>query len=192
MFRNKLFWIALLTLFLLAGGGGYLYYNNVYLQAQQPVEQEAIATYTVGRGDLVITASGSGTLIPATEIALGFRSGGVLSQVLVKVGDEVEAGQVLARLDDAAERDKVAQAEINLRQAELNLAALTDGVDPADLAAAQANLLAAKATLAKLTAPPTEQEMLAAQENLRSAQETLADLLAGPDPDQGAAGPGSL
>jgi len=96
----------------------------------------------------------------------------------------VEAGQVLARLDDAAERDKVAQAEINLRQAELNLAALTDGVDPADLAAAQANLLAAKATLAKLTAPPTEQEMLAAQANLRGAQETLADLLAGHDEDR--------
>jgi len=183
MFRHKFFWIALLALLLLGSGGGYYYYHNVYLQAQQPAEPTTISTYTVGRGDLVITASGSGTLIPAAEIALGFRSSGLLAEILVEVGDEVEAGQTLARLDDADAQDQVAQAEINLRQAELNLAALTEEVDPADLAAAQANLSTAKAALTRLTSPPADQDLLAAQENLKSAQEALADLLAGPDED---------
>ncbi|NIX10003.1 MAG: HlyD family efflux transporter periplasmic adaptor subunit, partial [Gammaproteobacteria bacterium] len=142
-----------------------------------------MATYTVGRGDLAITASGSGTLIPASEIALGFRSSGTLSELLVEVGDRVEAGDVLARLDDTDAQDQLAQAQINLRQAELNLTELTEEVDAADLASAQASLSSAKADLTRLTEPPGEQDLLAAQENLKSAQEALAELKAGPDED---------
>jgi RND family efflux transporter MFP subunit len=183
MVRKRLFWIIVLALVLVASGGGYYYYNKIYLQAQEPAAEPAIATYTVGRGDLIVTASGSGTLIPAAELALGFRSSGVLAEVLVEVGDQVEAGQLLARLDDADARDQMAQAEINLRQAELNLAELTEDVDAADLASAQASLSSAKADLTKLTSPPGDQELLAAQENLRSAQEALDELLAGPDED---------
>lgn len=183
MLRKRLFWIVVLALVLISSGGGYFYYNNVYLQAQEPAEVETIATYTVSRGDLTITASGSGTLIPGTEIALGFRSSGVLAELLVEVGDKVEAGELLARLDDTDAQDQVAQAEINLRQAELNLAGLTEEVDAADLAAAQAGLSSAKADLTRLTSPPDEYDLLTAQETLKGAQEALAELLAGPDKD---------
>jgi RND family efflux transporter MFP subunit len=184
MFPKRLWWIILLALVLVAAGGGYYYYDNIYLQAQEPVEVETIATYTVGRGDLVITASGSGTLVPAAEITAGFRSGGVLAEMLVEVGDEVEAGQLLARLDDTDAQDQVAQAEINLRQAELALAELTEEVDAADLAAAEASFSSARANLTALTSPPGDQELLAAQESLEAAQEALDDLLALPDPDE--------
>jgi multidrug efflux pump subunit AcrA (membrane-fusion protein) len=60
-------------------------------------------------------------LIPASELALGFQSGGVLAEVLVEMGDQVEAGQLLARLDSTDAQDQVAQAEISLYQAELDL-----------------------------------------------------------------------
>jgi HlyD family secretion protein len=184
MFRTKIFWIIVLALVLAASGGGYYYYNNIYLLAQEPAAgEEAITTYTVSTGDLAITASGSGTLIPANELALGFQSSGVLAEVLVKVGDQVEDGQLLARLDDTDAQDQVSQAEISLRQAELDLASLSEEVDAADLAAAQANLSSAKASLTALTSPPADQELLAAKESLRSAQEALADLLDGPDED---------
>jgi HlyD family secretion protein len=133
---------------------------------------------------LVITASGSGTLVPANEIAAGFQGGGVVAEVLVEVGNTVEAGQVLARLDDADAQDQVAQAEISLRQAELDLAELTEEVDAAALAAAEASLSSAKASLTALTSAPGDQELLAAQEGVRAAQEALDDLLALPDPDE--------
>ena len=184
MLRNKLFWIVAIALVLVASGGGYYYYNNVYLQAQEPIGEPTLATFVVSRGDLVITADGSGTLVPASEMALGFRSGGVLAEVLVEVGDNVEAGQVLARLDDAEAQSQVDQAKISLRQAELNLAELAQEVDPAGLASAQASLASAKAELTKLTSPPADQDLLAAQENVKSAQEALDDLLAGPDSEQ--------
>jgi len=182
MFRKPLFWIVLLALLLL-GGGSYYAYHSVYLRAQEPAEEPALSTAQVRRGDLVITASGSGTLVPAAEISIGFQSGGVLAEMRVEVGDKVEAGQLLARLDDADAQDQIAQAEISLRQAELNLEDLTEEVDPAGLAAAQASLSSAKADLTKLTSPPADQDLLAAQENLESAKEALADLLAGPDED---------
>ncbi len=184
MFRKRAFWIVLMVLLLVITGGGYLYYNKVRLQAQEPAEEPQIATAQATRGDLVITASGSGILVPAAEMALGFRSGGVLAEVLVEVGDQVEAGQALARLDDADARDQVAQSEISLRQAELDLAELTEEADAAALAAAQASLSSARADLTALTAPPGDEDLLAAQESLKSAQEALADLLAGPDPDE--------
>jgi RND family efflux transporter MFP subunit len=182
MFRNKVFWIVLVAL-VLAFTGGYYYYNNVYLQAQEPEEEETISTGAVTRGDLVITASGSGTLVPSSEIAVGFRSGGRVAEVLVEVGDTVESGQVVARLDDVDAQDQVAQAEIALRQAELSQTELLEEASPGDLAAAQASLSSAKANLTALTSLPSEQDLLSARENLKSAQEALNDLRAGPDPD---------
>jgi RND family efflux transporter MFP subunit len=184
MFRKWAFWIVLIVLLLVIAGGGYFYYNNVYLQAQEPAEEPQLATAQATRGDLIITASGSGTLVPAAEMALGFRSGGVLAEVLVEVGDGVVAGQMLARLDDVDAQDQVAQSEISQRQAELDLAELTQETDPAALAAAQASLSSAKADLTALTSPPDDQDLLAAQESLKSAKEALDDLLAGPDPDE--------
>jgi RND family efflux transporter MFP subunit len=174
----------IIVLVLVLAGGGYYYYSNVYSQAQEPEEEPSITTTEASRGDLVITASGSGTLIPASETAVSFRSGGVLAEVLVEVGDQVEAGQLLARLDDTDALDQVSQAEINLRQAELDRAQLDEGADPADLAGAQASLASAQADLTELMSPPDEQDLLAAQESLKSAQEKLDDLLELPDPDE--------
>jgi HlyD family secretion protein len=184
MFRNRPFWILVLVLVLVLTGGGYYYYSNVYSQARQSEDEPTIATAQASRGDLVISASGSGTLIPASETAVAFRSGGVLAELLAEVGDQVEAGQLLARLDDADAQDEVSQAEISLRQAELDLAELGEEAGPADLAGAQASLASAQAELTSLMAAPEDQDLLAARESLRSAQENLNDLLALPDPDE--------
>ncbi len=183
MFRKRLFWIIVLALLLAASGGGYYYYKNVYLQAQAPATESTTTTSQVQRGDISITATGSGSLEPATELTIGFRSSGVLAELLVKVGDKVKAGQVLARLDDTDAQAQVSQAQISLRQAEINLAQLTEAVDPAELAAAQGNLASAKAALTQLTSPAGTQEVLAARQSLKSAQDNLKELLALPDPN---------
>lgn len=107
-----------------------------------------------------------------------------MAEFAVQIGDQVTAGDVRARLEDADAQVQVAQAEANRRLAELKQAELARDADPAALAAAQATLAAAQAALARLVAPPAKGEILAARENLNSAQETLDLLLAGPDPDQ--------
>ncbi|MGC9347664.1 MAG: hypothetical protein ACP5JG_05960 [Anaerolineae bacterium] len=49
-------------------------------------------TATVRKGDIVITAVGSGNLMPAADTSLGFRSGGTVVKIPVEVGTVVEAG----------------------------------------------------------------------------------------------------
>ena len=94
---------------------GYFYYQNQQTQAAAADATPAVQTARVRTGDIQITASGVGNLTPAAEIKLGFRNGGVLSELNVAVGDVVKTGQVLARLDDTNARSQLAQAELNLQ-----------------------------------------------------------------------------
>jgi len=154
------------------GTGGWYYYTQ-YLQAQTANGEEVVQTATVRRGSLVVAASGTGTLVPNAEVDLSFSSGGRLNEVLVEVGDEVQAGDVLASLDDTDAQSQVAQAEINLRLAELQLAQLTETADASDLAAAQYQLTSAQEALEDLLNGPSAEEIIIAQADMATAEKTL-------------------
>ncbi len=68
---------------------------------------------------VVTKVSASGSLTAIREKNLGFPRGGELKEVVVKVGDRVSAGQILARTDDFALRQTVdqLQAQLNSQQA---------------------------------------------------------------------------
>ncbi len=70
----------------------------------------ALQTAKVRTGDLVVTASGAGTVVPASELDLGFRTSGVLTELNVAVGDSVQTAQVLARLEDNIQAEADFQA----------------------------------------------------------------------------------
>jgi len=181
--KRRTRWLLIVLALAALAGTAVWYYLAHYRVASEPAEP-ALQTARVRVGDITITASGSGSLLPARELDLGFQNGGVLAEVAVEIGDQVAAGDLLARLDDADARAQVAQAEANLRLAELKLSELTGAADPVALSAAQATLAAAQADLSRLLIPATEAEVLAARENLKSAQEALDLLQAGPDPDK--------
>jgi len=146
MFRKKISWISLIVLVLLAGAG-YVYYTTVYLPGHR-LSAPTIKTAQVSRGDLVVSVSGSGTLIPAAEIELGFESGNYVDDVLVEVGDHVRKGDLLARpeIDDLTLA--VAEADIKARQAELDLAKAKEGPTDAELANAEAAVQSAQTQVA--------------------------------------------
>lgn len=73
-----------------------------------------VQTAKVREGDLVITASGAGTIVPAARVDLGFRTNGVVVEVNATLGQSVGEGYVLARVDDVSEQNAFAQAEANL------------------------------------------------------------------------------
>ena len=60
----------------------------------------------------------AGTVESQVQADLGFRIGGRMTERLVNVGDTVEAGQVLARLDPTDEENGLRAAEANLSAAE--------------------------------------------------------------------------
>src|SRR2546423_26470 len=94
--------------------------------APKPV---ASSTAQVVRGTVAVTASAAGTVSMVQTRGLSFATTGVVTELDVKVGDQVAAGQVLARIDatdapsavDAAQR-QVNNAELALLQARQRLA----------------------------------------------------------------------
>ncbi len=76
---------------------------------------------TVQRGNLNINILASGNLMTAHEENLAFYSAGTVQQVMVKIGDNVSAGQALAKLDTAPLESALAQSAISVKQAQMNL-----------------------------------------------------------------------
>ena len=99
---NKKFWIISAAVFLIAGG--VFVYFNYFQPDTQETESAPMQTATVRQGDILVSATGTGTLIPAAEIDVGFGGSGKVTDILVSVGDVVEEGQVLAKLDDTLEQ----------------------------------------------------------------------------------------
>jgi HlyD family secretion protein len=78
-------------------------------------------TLRVDRGSVQSTVSASGTLVAIAEQTLGFPRRGQLTQVLVGVGDRVVPGQELARMDDFALSQTLAQEQASLAEAQAEL-----------------------------------------------------------------------
>jgi RND family efflux transporter MFP subunit len=65
----------------------------------------------------------AGKTLPSRSSELGFKRGGEIAQVLVDIGDVVEKGQVLARLDSQTLASNLEQAQANTALAQANLSA---------------------------------------------------------------------
>lgn len=175
MFRKKLFWIIIIVILLL-GTGSVLAYSQIVVPSQQTDETEApLQTAVVRQGSLIISATGAGTVIPAEEVAIGFSSSGTLTELLVQVGDKVQAGDVLARIDDTAAQEAVANAELQLAQAimQTDASATETGTsfNAINIEQAQIALGQAQASLAELVNWEADPDTIAlAEANLASAQ----------------------
>lgn len=140
-------------------------------------------TVSVLRGDIVATVAGSGSTEAARTINLSFQTSGNVTEVLVAEGEDVAAGQALARLDDRLLRLQVTNAEASLASAQAQLDALRAGPSTADLTAAQVSVANAEVQLQRVTDDPAAADVAAARSNLITAQDRLAELQGGSDPD---------
>ena len=105
-----------------------------------------------------------GRVEPASRIRKLTQPGGFaitrVGLLLVAEGDRVEAGQLLAELEDVAQKDaSLAQAEASLEEAKANLAKTVAGGRPSELAAQRARIrsLAAQEEIARRDAARSEQ-----------------------------------
>jgi len=131
----------------------------------------APATVAVTRGSLTATVPGSGSVAAEQNLSLGFQGTGTVTEVLVKEGDSVQAGQVLARLDDRQFVLQVTNAQAGLQSAKARLSQAQQGnARPEDLASAQAAVASAQANFDKVSKGPTASDLAAVQAALSSAQ----------------------
>ena len=163
--NRKIIWIAATVSIITAAG--YTYYSKAYLTTRTTTRSE-VQTAVAQRGDLVLSASGTGKLIANSDATFGFATSGQVTDINVKVGDQVEAGQVLAQLDHTLAEMKYTEAQQALQ--ELYSAASIATVEQ-EIATAQDTEYYAHEWLKYLLSP----EVVEAEENLAIAQQKLAD-----------------
>jgi HlyD family secretion protein len=117
--------------------------------------------------------SASGTVLPERQTSLAFQAGGTIVGVLVQVGDQANAGQVLAQTDARDLELAVRQAQIGLRQAEAQLAQLKAGPNAVDVASARAALASAQAAYQQLLNGTDADRLAAARAQVEQARVTL-------------------
>lgn len=134
------------TLLLLAG----LTYGVVALTSPPPPAR--FATQAVTMGNLSLTDSATGEVVPGNEVSYTIPGGATIGSLKVSLGQTVARGQVLAVLQDPALTTQLAQAEAALLAAQNQVALLSSPSYQASLASAlaqaQDNLTAAENTLA--------------------------------------------
>lgn len=109
------------------------------------------------------TVSASGIITPIRQARLSFPSVGKVTEVNVKVGDEVKAGDVLVALDTALLRAKVNEAEANLEAAQAQVRFLKrNKTDQIHLDQANAEVERMQALLDSANATLNAQSMLLA------------------------------
>jgi HlyD family secretion protein len=180
--KKRKTWLILLAALALIAGGGYVAYDRFLAPSEEIVEEPTIQTATVQRGDISITAAGSGELVPADEVNLAFGAGGTVMEVLVEVGGRVQAGDVLARLDTAPLERAVIQARADLIKAENSLEEARNPYTDLDLAQARLSVTQAQVALDEAREgleeaqnPYTEQDLAQAQLAVAEAEAERAD-----------------
>jgi HlyD family secretion protein len=131
-------------------------------------------------GDIVADA----VVVPVRDAQLSLPSGGIVAELPVAEGDQVEAGQVLVRLDSARQEAAVAQAEAQLLRVENTLAELKAGARPEEIEAAAAAVELARAQLARVEEGARPEEVAAAEAALAAAQANLQKVQDGPRPEE--------
>ncbi len=129
--------VALIVVLVVIAGGAFVVYRNATgtESAELEEDQQLVA---VRRGELVNEISVSGSVSFPERENMTFGSKGVVAEVLVKEGERVSAGDVIARLDAetiARLEREVTEANAALRDAQEEL---DDLVSPPDLAIAEA------------------------------------------------------
>jgi len=145
--------------------GGYLRFrpNTAAAAASVP-------TATVQRSTLTATVNTAGNIQSHQSVDLTFGQSGVVRKIYVKVGDRVAAGDLLAELDTADLNLQLRSAQVNLKNAQDQLAKTRNPNTEQDLANARAQVESAQAAYDKVAAGASQTKLASAQAQVASAQ----------------------
>lgn len=148
-------------------GMGYLGYQSAQPQADSA--PAAPVTVPVSVGDVVQSVNAPGKLVVSEEAHLGMGVGGPLGKVLVRPGDVVHEGQLLATMGN--EEELLLAVEEAKSELDAAVLAMRDLLEDAPQVSAQAQLELAQAQDALKKA---EYHNLVLQEGNRGSAETIA------------------
>src|SRR5258706_8594981 len=118
--------LVLLGLAVIAGASVVVYQR--FLAPAPPVATAQIVP--VQRGNVAATVSATGSVVATRQAKLVFANSGRIKDILVNVGDQVSAGQALARLVTDTSANKLDTARAHLTTAQLKPQQLTQTATP--------------------------------------------------------------
>jgi HlyD family secretion protein len=119
-----------------------------------------------------LTLSGN---IEAHESLISFKVPGRIVELPIEEGQQVEAGALLARVDDADYKQKVRIGEATVNVRESNLALLLAGTREQEVSAAQQTMINAQAELAEKKIEDDRAQRLFAKDEVSAQDRDLAD-----------------
>jgi len=160
------------------GASAFFAYKALGQSNTEITDEPQMQTAVARRGDMILFASAAGSVVPAREISIGFKESGTLSELKVTLGESVETGQVLARLETNSTEESIAASLASAQLSVLNSQqALDDIYDSWQMDAAQALLAVEEAQQGledtlnpALTQAQALQAVAAAQQVLEEAQ----------------------
>jgi HlyD family secretion protein len=171
------FWLVMVfVLAILIASGGYIYLRVASQTQANTANVSLVQTAKATIGNLVLFARGNGTIQPVPESNLSFTTNGQVSKINVKIGDHVEAGQILAQLDDTDAKIKLAQAQEAMDKL-TSTAAIATATQA--LATAETDFATAKSSLEYLISP----EVLYWEEQVDARVQTLSNAQAAAQTD---------
>ncbi len=165
---SRILGIAVLGILLVIGYFGFNRYTESSARAL------STSATTSSKAKTASSVSAEGVVVPVQRATLAWKTGGRVSEILVREGDAVKAGAVLARLEDATLKGQIALAQAALTIAQKQLAQLRTGATATERQAARDAVAAARAQYAKVQAGPTRDELAMLKANLDSAQAAVA------------------
>ncbi len=162
---------------LVSGGILYTRFQAAQAEAEQSVVKVEDET-VVAKSDLTVTVNATGSITPLQQLPLAFDLSAHVKEILVKEGQLVKKGDILARLDAADLDNAVANAQLALAAQQVSYDALTRPARDVDIAVAEAALKAAQAQAgaATLGADPNQVEIARLQAELSRNQLWQAQL----------------
>ena len=134
-------WMLLGLLLAGLGGSGLLIQRQLQQQRAERLERLTVPVQVV---DLIQRLRVSGQVQPIRQVNVSPRESGRLAELLVDQGDEVVAGQLLARMDYGDLASGIRQAQARIQELQARLAEQQAGERPPVIAAAQARVDAAR------------------------------------------------
>lgn len=106
--RPRTFVVAGLTVLVVAG----------FVSCRGNGDATLYRTEKIDHGTIAQTVSANGTLNPVTLVSVGTQVSGTITELYADFNDQVQAGQVLMKLDDALLRAALQQSEANYASAQ--------------------------------------------------------------------------
>jgi HlyD family secretion protein len=125
---------------------------------------------TVDKGTVDVSVTATGSVVANQQSSLAFQASGLVTQILVKQGDHVKVGQVLATVDDTNQQAALKQAQLNEQAAQSALDKLLQPVDPNTIAIAQASVKSAEGSYQSKSTATSPADIAALQSKVQQAQ----------------------